>query len=177
MTKNLIKENTYLFMSKYTYKSLINLPTLIYLNFNIILHYKQKNKYFLFINLLLLILFFNPNMKTRFFFKTTSINILQINLRNQNNILQFLFKFIFIYFPLIDSFSTELKIIQKKNIVKCCFFKFPLLFELNILFLSLEYLYLFLNNYKFQLVFHFKKKKNNLINYNLLQYFKLPITL
>lgn len=164
-------------LSKYTYNTLASYPLLINFNFNVVLYYKQKHKFFLFINLLFLLLFFNPNLKTRFFFKTSPINILQINLRSSHSILQFIYNFIYIYFPLIDSFSTELKLLTKHNNVKFCFFKFPLLLELNLLFFSLEYLYIFLNTYKFQLEFIFKKQKNNLVNYNLLQLLKLPILL
>jgi hypothetical protein len=172
---NLIFNN--FLQSKYTFKSLLNYPKIKRLDFNIIIVYKQKNKYYLFINIILLLLFFNTNLKTQFFFKISSINILKLTLRGQNSILRFLSTFIYIYFPLIDSFSAELKFFPKKNIVTFCFFKFPLLFELNILFISLEYLYTFLNNYKFQLSFHFKKKKNYLSNYNLLQMFKFPLQL
>ena len=138
-------------------------------------HYKQKNKYFLFITIILLFLFFNPNTKTRFLFKGSVINILQITLRNETTIFQFLTNFIYIYLPLLDSFSAEVRYLTKKNIVKFCFFKFPLLFELNNFFHSLEHLYMFLNSYKFQLEFHLKKQKNQIMHLNLMTFLKLPL--
>lgn len=162
-------------ISKYNYSLLFNSSLLKKLTFTIILYYKQKYKYYLFINIIMLLFFVNPYLKTRFLYKNNSFNILQLNLSHQRNIIIFLTNFIVVYFPLIDSFSIEFKFFKKDNIIKFCFLKFPLLFELNILFLSLEYLYIFLNNYKFQLEFHFKKRKNTLINCNFLHILKLPI--
>ena len=156
-------------MSKYTYVSLFNFPKITTFNFNVVLHYKQKQKYFLFINIIILLFFFNPNIKTRFLFKISPVTLLQITLRNQNFISNFINNFVYVYLPLIDSFSAEFKNLQKKNIIKFIFFKFPLLIELNTLFTSLEHLQIFLNTYKFQLEFHFKKTKNLLSNYNFLQ--------
>lgn len=157
-TNKMILNN--LILSKYNQNSITSFPKIINCNFTVALYYKQKHKYFLFINIMLLLLFVNPYIKTRFFFKTSPINIIQINLRGQNTILNFMANFIEIYFPLIDSFLIEFKFSLKHNTIKFNFFKFPLLFELNILFLSLEHLYLFINNYKFQLEFNLKKKKN-----------------
>ena len=165
----------YFWISKYNYTNLLFPPQIINLIFNIIIYYKQKYKYFLFINLILLLIFFNPYIKTRFFFKCSPINIIQLNLRGQNTILKFINNYIYTYLPLIDSFNAEFRFFKKKNYIKFFFFKFPLLFELNNLFISLEYLYLFLNAYKFQLEFQLIKKKNNIINYNLLHYLKFPL--
>lgn len=167
----------YFWLSKYLYKSLFEYPTILNLNFNIIIYYKQKYKYFLFMHIIFFLLFFNPNIKSRYFFKLTPVNILQLNLKKQMSIIWFLQTYIYVYFPLIDSFSAELKVSSKNNIIKFSFFKFPLVFELNALFNSLDHLYSFLNNYKFQLEFTLKKRKNNLINYNYLHYLKLPILL
>jgi len=57
-----------LWLSKYTYEKITNYPKILGLTFNVILYYKQKNKYFLFITIIMLFLFVNPNIKTRFFF-------------------------------------------------------------------------------------------------------------
>ena len=164
-------------LSKYTYNAVFSYPRIITLTFAVTLYYKQKHKFLIFLHIILLLLFTNPNMKTQFFFKTAPINLVRLQLKGSNAILCFIFNFIYIYFPLIDSFSCELKYNLRYNLIKFCFFKFPLLFELNILFLSLEYLYLFLNNYKFQLEFYLKRKKNYLVNYNFLQFLKFPILL
>jgi hypothetical protein len=160
---------------KYTLKQLNNYPKIHNLSFNVILYYKQKNKFFLFITIIMFFLFFNPNLKTRFLFKTSQINILQITLRDEKTILAFINNFIYIYFPLIDSFTAEFKYLKNKNIIKFCFFKFPLLFELHTFFQSLEHLFFFLNTYKFQLTFHLKKQKNTSIYSNLLHIIKLPL--
>lgn len=166
----------YFSLSKYNYISLFNFPSIINLNFNVLIYYKQKHKYILFINIIFILLFFNPNLKTRYIFKQTPINILQTTLRTQNSIIIFLNNFIYIYFPLIDSFSIENKFfIKNSNIIVFSFFKFPLLFELNTLFNSLDHLYIFLNNYKFQFELKLKKQKNNFINLNLIQFLKLPL--
>ena len=87
----------------------------------------------------------------------------------------FLHNFIYNYFPLIDSFSAEFKYILKNQIITVTFYKFPLFFELNVLFLSLENLIIMLNNYKFDLRFFFKKQKNLIKNYNLLHILKFPL--
>jgi hypothetical protein len=164
-------------LSKYIYSSLIQYPLFINLMFNTIICFTQKNKYFLLSNLIFIFLFFNPYVKTYFFFKSSLVNIVCISLRGLMPILRFIFNFIFVYFPLIDSFFAEFKILSQTNIVKICFFKFPVLLELNSLFLSFEFLYLFLNTSKFQLEFILKKKKNDLMNYNYLHMLKLPLLL
>ena len=171
-TSNLIIYN--LLLSKYTLKQ-INFPKIQSLFFNIILYYKQKNKFFIFISIIMLFIFFTPNFKTRFLFKISQINILQINLRNEKTIFKFIYNFIYLYFPLIDSFVTEFKYLQKKNLIKFSFFKFPLIFELNTFFHLIENLLSFLNIFKFQLKFQLKKKKNILINCNFLQMLKIPL--
>lgn len=175
LSKNINKQINYYWISKYNNINLKNFPEIDFINYSIVLLYKQKNKYYLFINMILFLIFFNPNTKTRFLFKTTQINILELHLKSKILILKFLNNFIFIYFPLIDSFSTEFKFIMKKNTIIFSFFKFPLLFELNSLFNSIEYLYTFLNNYKSQLQISFKKQRNNMSNYSLLQFYKLPL--
>lgn len=167
----------YILQSKYNFTNLQNYPKIISMNLNIVLYYKQKHKYFLFINIILLLIFFNINTKTRFLFKSTQINILQLSIKSDKLISKFLVNFLNIYFPLIDSFSAEFKFFSQKNIFKFSFFKFPLIFELNSLFTSLEHLYNFLNNYKFQLQFNLVKQKNFLLNYNYLHILKLPILL
>lgn len=171
-TSNILIHN--LWISKYTLKQL-NYPKIQNMFFNIILYYKQKNKFFIFITILLLFLFFTPNFKTRFFFRISQINILQINLRNETTIFKFIKNFIYIYFPLIDSFAAEFKYLNKKNIIKFHFFKFPLLFELNTFFHNIEHLIIFLNSYKFQLNFHLKKKKNVSTYLNYLSMLKIPL--
>ena len=168
--------NNYL-LSKYNYVKLKKFPKIESMCFNLILNNKQKNKYYLFLNMILMIIFFNPNTKTRFLFKTSQINILELNFKSEHLILRFLFNFIYIYFPQIDSFTAEFKFFLKKNAIKFSFFKFPFIFELNSLFGSIDYLYSFMNNYKFQLNFILKKQKNHLLNYNVLQYYKLPVQL
>lgn len=164
-----------LWLSKYTLKQLNNYPKIQSLSFNAVIYYKQKNKFFLFITIIMLFLFFTPNLKTRFFFKISHINILQIILRTEKMIFHFLYNFIYIYFPSIDSFTADLKYLTKKNIIKFCFFKFPLQFELNTFFHSLEHLLIFLNSYKFQLILQMKKQKNTSTYSNLLRVFKLPL--
>lgn len=173
--KNTTKEFKNYFISKYNYTTIKNFPRIEYMNYNLVLNYKQKNKYFLFINMVLMLIFYNTNMKTRFLFKTSQTNILELSLKSEHLIFSFIENFIYIYFPQIDSFSAEFKFFYSKNIIKFTYFKFPIIFELNSLFNSIEYLYNFINNYKFQLNFFLKKQKNVLLNCNFLQYYKLPI--
>lgn len=167
----------YFFLSKYTFRSLSHFPRIRILNFNIILYYKQKYKHFLFLHILILLFFFNVNILTRFYLKVFPVNILQIKLRNSISLYRFLNNFFYVYFPLIDSFSTEFKVFFSQDIIKFNFFKFPLVYELNLFFLSMEYLYLFLNNYKFQLEFYLRKKRKTAVNLSLLQYYKFPLFL
>ena len=77
-------------ISKYNYSSLFNSPLLRKLTFTIILYYKQKYKYYLFINIIMLLFFVNPYLKTRFLYKNNSFNVLQLNLSHQRNIITFL---------------------------------------------------------------------------------------
>jgi len=65
-TTNLFIHN--LWLSKYTYEKITHYPKILSLSFSAILHYKQKNKYFLFITIIMLFMFFKPYIKTRFFF-------------------------------------------------------------------------------------------------------------
>lgn len=164
----------YYFQSKYIFTTLDNYPKLISLTFNSVIYYKQKHKLFLFIKIIYLLLF-NSTITSSFFFKNSNINILQVKLRNYTSILKFLDTFIFIHLPLIDSFSTEFKYLIRGQVYKFCFFKFPILFELNVLFSSLEYLLVFLNNYKFELQLFFIKQKTNSKNIQLLHMLKLPL--
>lgn len=168
--------NIYL-LSKYSYTQIKNFPQIKLMTYNLVLNYKQKNKYYLFIHMIIMLIFYNPSAKTRFLFKTQQMNILELKLKSRKSIFQFLHNFIYIYFPRIDSFSTEFKFFDERNIIKFSFFKFPLIFELNTLFNSIEYLYSFINTYRFQLNLFFKKQKNFLLNYTYLQYYKLPILL
>ena len=162
-------------LSKYNYIHIKNFPKLNTMHFSILLNYKQKNKFYIFLHMIILLIFYNPNTKTRFLFKTHQINILEIKFKSENSISFFLHNFIYIYFPRIDSFSADFKFFSGKNIISFSFFKFPLIFELNSLFNSIEFLYTFINTYKFQLNFSFKKQKNAIINYCFLQYLKLPV--
>jgi hypothetical protein len=165
----------YFFQSKYI-STTLNYPKIISLSFNSVIFYKQKNKIFLFIKIIYLF-FFNQTSTSSFSLKNSNINILKVKLRNYNSIVTFLSTFIFIHLPLIDSFSTEFKPFLQGQVYTFCFFKFPILFELNVLFSSLEYLLVFLNNYKFELQLFFKKQKNNSKNINLLHMLKLPLLL
>lgn len=167
----------YYLLSKYTYVTIKRFPKILSMSYNIILTYKQKNKFFIFLHIIIMLIFYNPSTKTRFLFKTHQMNILEINFKSEKSIFFFIHNFIYIYFPRIDSFSAELKFFSQKNIVSFSFFKLPLIFELNSLFNSIEYLYNFINSYKFQLNFILKKQKNNIINFCFLQYLKFPILL
>lgn len=173
--KNKTKEFHNYLISKYNYIHIKNYPSIQSMTYRLVLSYKQKNKYFLFINMILMLIFYNPNTKTRFLFKTSQINILEIHFKSDNSIYNFIHNFVYIYLPQIDSFSAEFKFFSRKNSLQFTFFKFPLVFELNSLFNSIEYLYNFISNYRFQLVFNLKKQKNSLLNYTFLQYHKLPI--
>ena len=164
-------------LSKYIYTSLLNYPRILLLTFTVLFYYKQKQKYTFFINIIFLIFFFNSNFKTRFFFKNSVVNILKLNLRGSNSIYIFISNFIFLYLPLIDSFSLECKFVFNTHNMKFCFFKFPLLFELSYVFNSLEFFYVFLNTFKFQLEFQLKKKRNSFYNSNLLQILKFPLVI
>lgn len=90
-------------------------------------------------------------------------------------ILNFIKNFIYISFPFIDSFTTEFKVIYTHLIIKICFFKFPLIYELNIFFILFDFLHIYLNSYKFQLEFYLKKKNKTIINLNYLHFFKIPL--
>lgn len=168
-----------LLISKYNYKSLLNFPLIHSLHFNVIFYYRQRIEYLIFLNILLLVFFFQPQIKTRFYCShiEAPYNVLQIDLRKEISILKFIQNFIYVSFPFLDSFILEGRIQSNLTFVKLNFFKFPLIYELNIFFSAFDYIHIYLNAFKFQLEFHFKKKKKLLINYNYLQFLKLPIAI
>ena len=176
--KNKLYINNFL-ISKYNYKSLLSIPVILSLNFNVIFYYRQRIEYLIFLNLLLLVFFFHSQIKTRFYCAhiEAPYNVLQIRLRTEQSILKFIQNFIYVSLPFIDSFILEGRIQYNLTFVKLNFFKFPLVYELNIFFSAFDYIHIYLNAFKFQLEFHFKKKKKLLVNYNLLQLLKLPISL
>ena len=167
----------YYFLSQYTYTNLFNFPSFFLFNFNVTFYYKQRIECLLFLQLLFLIFFFESLIKTQFF--TTKqllpLNVLQIQIRGETGILNFIKNFIYISFPFIDSFTTEFKVIYTHLIIKICFFKFPLIYELNIFFILFDFLHIYLNSYKFQLEFYLKKKNKTIINLNYLHFFKIPL--
>lgn len=166
--------NNYFFQSKYIFTFSSISPKIILLTFSSVLFYKQKYKLFLFIKIIYLLLF-NNNIDSTFYFKHSSINLLKIKIRNYKSIVNFLFTFVYMHLPLIDSFSTEFKFSIKNQVYTFCFFKFPIFFELNVLFSSVDYLLVFFNTYKFELQLFFKKQKTNSKNINLLHMLKLPL--
>ena len=166
--------NNYFLQSKFICNNLYTYPKILLLTFSSVLFYKQKYKLFLFIKIIYLLLF-NNFITSSFYFKHSSINILKIKIRNYKFIVNFLFSYTFMHLPLIDSFSSEFKYTIKNQVYTFCFFKFPIFFELNVVFSSLEYLLVFLNNYKFELQLFFKKQKTNSKNINLLHMLKLPL--
>ena len=167
----------YYLLSKYTYKTNLNYPFFIKLNLNASFYYKQRVECLLFLHLLFLIFFFKSNFKTDFLSLKQSIplNVLQIQLRGEKVIWKFIQNFIYISLPFIDTFTAEFKVSITNLSIKLCFFKFPLIYELNIFFILLDYLHIYLNSYKFQLEFFLKKKKKLIINYNYMHFFKIPL--
>ena len=87
----------------------------------------------------------------------------------------FLYNFIYIYLPFIDSFLTQWKTILNKQIISLSFFKFPLILELNVIFLEIDYLTTFMKNYKFQINLILTTQKNTAKIFNLLYQLKLPL--
>ncbi|MBS1736517.1 MAG: hypothetical protein JSS98_07900 [Bacteroidetes bacterium] len=164
-------------LSKYTYTTLLNFPTFILFNFITTFYYKQRIECLLFLHLLFLIFFFDSTLTTQFY--TTKqlmpLNILQIKLRKEYTILKFVKNFIYISLPFLDTFTAEFKIIFTNTIIKLCFFKFPLIYELNVFFILFDYLHIYLNIYKFQIEFYLKTKKKPQINFNYLHFFKIPL--
>lgn len=175
-SKNKFYIQNYL-LSKYTYNTLLNFPSFILFNFNATFYYKQRNECLLFLHLLFLIFFFDSTIKTKFFSTKhfLPLNILQLKLRSENLIFKFIKNFIYISLPFLDSFVAEFKIISTNMIIKLCFFKFPLIYELNVFFMLFDYLHIYLNTYKFQMEFYLKRKKKQIINFNYLHFFKIPL--
>jgi hypothetical protein len=164
-------------LSKYTYNTLLNFPSFILFNFNTTFYYKQRVECLLFLHLLFLIFFFDSTIKTQFF--TTKqlfpLNMLQIKLRSEKIIIKFIKNFIYLSLPFLDSFTAEFKIITTNTVITLCFFKFPLIYELNVFFVLFDYLHIYLNAHKFQMEFYLKKKKKVIINFNYLHFFKIPL--
>lgn len=164
-------------LSKYTYNTLLSFPSFIFFNFNATFYYKQRIECVFFLHLLFLLFFFDSTMKTLFYTtkKFLPLNVLQIKLRSENTIIRFIKNFIYISLPFLDSFTAEFKILFTNTIIKLCFFKFPLIYELNVFFILFDYLHIYLNSYKFQIEFYLKTKKKHQINFNYLHFFKIPV--
>ncbi len=124
-------------LSKYTYNTLLNFPSFILLNFNATFYYKQRIECLFFLHLLFLIFFFDSIISTQFNAtkQLLPLNILQIKLRSENIIIKFIKNFIYISLPFLDSFTAEFKTIFTNTVIKLCFFKFPLIYELNVFFI------------------------------------------
>lgn len=164
-------------LSKYTYNTLLNFPSFILFNFNATFYYKQRLECLLFLHLLFLIFFFNSRITTQYLStkQIFPLNLLQIQIRGEHGITQFIKNFVILSFPFLDSFTADFKVISVNTIIKLCFFKFPLIYELNIFFIFFDYLHIYLNTYKFQMEFCFKTKKRIVINFNYLHFLKIPV--
>lgn len=166
--------NNYYFQSKYNTISLNNYSQIIKLTFRTLVYLKRKNKFFLFLKILHLLMF-NNKSNSFFIFKNTNINFITTVLTSKSQIFIFLHHYVNVYLPLIDSFFVDSKILFKKELITLSFFKFPLFFELNIIFSSIEYLLSFLNSYKYQLEFLLTIQKNKRKNIVFLQSLKIPL--
>ena len=166
--------NNYFFLSKYNLNSSLYYPKILTLEYKTLIYLKKKNKLFLLLNIVYL-LFFNSKIKTHFIYKNSNINIVFTKIKSQNQMYVFLYNFIYIYLPFIDSFLTQWKTILNKQIISLSFFKFPLILELNVIFLEIDYLTTFMKNYKFQINLILTTQKNTAKIFNLLYQLKLPL--
>ena len=175
---NLIKKNhlynNYYFQSKYSMNNIVDYPKILMLEFKTLVFLKNKKKLCLFLNIIHLLIF-NKKIRSVFIYKNTNINIMFTKIRSQYQVYLFLNNFIFIYLPLIHSFSTESKYQIKKQRITFYFLKFPLILELNAIFLTIENVVIFMNNYKFQVQLFLTANKNQTKNFTLLHQLKLPL--
>lgn len=164
----------YYSQSKYNLISVNNKFNILQVTFKTVIYLKKKNKFFLFLKILHLLLF-QQKAKTFFLLKNSNINFITTVLTSKKDILIFLHNYLYIYLPLIDSFLVDWKILYNRDVVSFCFFKFPIFFELSVIFLSVEHLLPLINSYKYQIDIFLIAQKNKKKNIVFLQQLKLPL--